>query len=71
MWPPGYTSDDYSNLLLDRIPILLLPKRCMPYHTKTHITKDFTSTERYDYGPIFQALGEPVAFPTASAVNLQ
>lgn len=70
-WPPDFTSEDYSNILSERIPLLRLPKRSVPFCVSTHVTKDFTSAERYDYGPLFQALGEPVAFPIASSANLQ
>lgn len=62
-FPPGFTSEDYSNKYIDNIPTIELPKRLIPNRVRTHCTINFTSGEQYDYGPIFWALGAPVASP--------
>lgn len=69
MYPPGFTSEDYSEDYLERIPLLQLPRRQIPFNLIYHRTVQFTSKEQYDYGPLFQALGGLVASPTASVVN--
>ena len=69
MCPPGFTSEDYSDEYMDRIPTIELPKRLIPNRVRTHFTINFTSEEQYDYGLIFQALGGLVASPVASVVN--
>jgi len=63
MCPPGFTSEDYSDEYMDRIPTIELPKRLIPNRVRTHFTINFTSEEQYDYGPIFRALGGLVASP--------
>lgn len=68
-WPPGFTSEDYSEDYLERIPLLQLPRRQITFRLAYHHTVQFTSKEQYDYGPIFQALGGLVASPATSVVN--
>ena len=69
MCPPGFTSEDYSEDYIERIPRLQLPRRQIPFNLTYHHTVRFTSKEQYDYGPLFQALGGLAASPVASVVN--
>lgn len=69
--PPSYTGHDSSYRYMDRIPRLQLPPRCVVFYCKTHTTTEFTSKERYDFGPLFRALGVPAASPIACSVSLR